>query len=125
MRTLPAAMAPQRFVRLERLPLTPNGKLDRRALPVPPREAPAPAAAPATDAAPDPVTEAVRQIWAEVLDLPGIGPDEDLFDLGGHSLTIIQISARIRQALGVELDFDLFFDTPTVAGIARAVQDRL
>ena len=125
LRTLPAAMAPQRFVRLERLPLTPNGKLDRRALPVPPREAPAPAAAPATDAAPDPVTEAVRQIWAEVLDLPGIGPDEDLFDLGGHSLTIIQISARIRQALGVELDFDLFFDTPTVAGIARAVQDRL
>ena len=135
LRTLPAAMAPQRFVRLERLPLTPNGKLDRRALPVPPREAPAPpapagppatvAVAVATEAAADPVTEAVRQIWAEVLDLPDIGPDDDLFDLGGHSLTIIQISARIRQALGVELDFDLFFDTPTVAGIAHAVQDRL
>ncbi|MFC8453653.1 amino acid adenylation domain-containing protein [Kitasatospora sp. NPDC057223] len=130
LRTLPGAMAPQRFVRLERLPLTPNGKLDRRALPVPPREAPAPAGPPATgpdatDAAADPVTEAVRQIWAEVLDLPDIGPDDDLFDLGGHSLTIIQISARIRQALAVELDFDLFFDTPTVAGIARAVQDRI
>ncbi|MGW4890953.1 non-ribosomal peptide synthetase [Kitasatospora sp. NPDC004240] len=160
-RTLPSAMVPQRYQVLDRLPLTPNGKLDRRALPVPPRETPAtapretPAAAPqatpaaatvATDAVPhstgtapmvqevpappgatgdDGITETVRQIWAEILDLPEIGPEDDLFDLGGHSLTIIRIAARIRDALGVELDFDLFFDVPTPAGIAAAVRERL
>ncbi|MFF2040561.1 amino acid adenylation domain-containing protein [Kitasatospora sp. NPDC058170] len=139
LRTLPGAMVPQRFLTLERLPLTPNGKLDRRALPVPPREAPAtgPAAGAPSAGGPaeaqsggpsggpsDEVTETVRRIWSEVLDLPDIGPDEDLFDLGGHSLTIIQISARIRTALGVELDFDVFFDVPTPAGIAAAVRER-
>ncbi|MFE9561566.1 amino acid adenylation domain-containing protein [Streptomyces sp. NPDC006487] len=131
MRTLPAAMVPQRWLTMDRLPLTPNGKLDRRALPVPPREAPAPQAADAdagvdtdTDAG-DETTGTVRRIWAEVLNLPDVGPEDDLFDLGGHSLTVIQIASRIRDALGVELDFDVFFDVPTPAGIAAAVRERL
>ncbi|MFE4257357.1 amino acid adenylation domain-containing protein [Streptomyces sp. NPDC056883] len=125
MRTLPAAMAPQRWLTVERLPLTPNGKLDRRALPVPPRETPVPRAD-ATDTADagDATTGAVRRIWAEVLNLPDVGPEDDLFDLGGHSLTVIQIAARIRDALGVELDFDVFFDVPTPVGIAAAVRAR-
>ncbi|MFD0262357.1 amino acid adenylation domain-containing protein [Kitasatospora indigofera] len=121
--TLPAAMVPQVFVPLPAMPLTPNGKLDRRALPEPPPEAPA---APQGRPAPaDELQEQLCGIWAEVLGLPEVGPEDDLFDLGGHSLTIIQISARIRQALGIEVDFDLFFDTPTVAGIADAVRERL
>lgn len=128
-RTLPAAMVPQRWLTVDRLPLTPNGKLDRRALPVPPREAPAPRAADDTDprdpADPgDETTGTVRRIWAEVLNLPDVGPEDDLFDLGGHSLTVIQIAARIRDALGVEVDFDVFFDVPTPAGIAAAVRER-
>ncbi|MFJ6575159.1 amino acid adenylation domain-containing protein [Streptomyces sp. NPDC091368] len=130
LRTLPAAMVPQRWLTMERLPLTPNGKLDRRALPVPPREAPAPrgetsgaAGASGADGSPaDGITETVRRIWAEVLDLPDVGPEDDLFDLGGHSLTVVQIAARIRDALGVEVDFDVFFDVPTPAGIAAAVR---
>ncbi|MFZ3474303.1 non-ribosomal peptide synthetase [Streptomyces sp. 4.24] len=125
-RTLPAAMVPQRWLTVDRLPLTPNGKLDRRALPVPPREAPAPRAADVTDATDpgDETTGTVRRIWAEVLNLPDVGPEDDLFDLGGHSLTVIQIAARIRDALGVEVDFDVFFDVPTPAGIAAAVRER-
>ncbi|MFD9243691.1 amino acid adenylation domain-containing protein [Streptomyces sp. NPDC059556] len=137
MRTLPAAMAPQRWLTLERLPLTPNGKLDRRALPVPPHEAPAPragaataadataATATATATATDETTATVRRIWAEVLGLPDVGPEDDLFDLGGHSLTVVQIAARIRDALGVEVDFDVFFDVPTPAGIAAVVRELL
>ncbi|MEV7831054.1 amino acid adenylation domain-containing protein [Streptomyces subrutilus] len=124
MLTLPAAMVPQRWLTLERLPLTPNGKLDRRALPVPPREAPTPQNHDDAGAG-DETTGTVRRIWAEVLNLPDVGPEDDLFDLGGHSLTVIQIAARIRDALGVELDFDVFFDVPTPAGIAAAVRAHL
>ncbi|MFF2302958.1 amino acid adenylation domain-containing protein [Streptomyces sp. NPDC058128] len=131
LRTLPAAMAPQRWLTLESLPLTPNGKLDRRALPVPPREVPAPHAGAATatgtgtgtGTGTDETTATVRRIWAEVLGLPDVGPEDDLFDLGGHSLTVVQIAARIRDALGVEVDFDVFFDVPTPAGIAAAVRE--
>ncbi|MFF9066638.1 amino acid adenylation domain-containing protein [Streptomyces sp. NPDC014891] len=122
LRTLPAAMAPQRWLTLEGLPLTPNGKLDRRALPHPPREAPASPGDARDAGSDDETTRTVRRIWAEVLGLPDIGPEDDLFDLGGHSLTVVRIAARIRDALGVEVDFDVFFDVPTPAGIAAAVR---
>ncbi|MGW2548072.1 non-ribosomal peptide synthetase, partial [Kitasatospora sp. NPDC001574] len=127
-RLLPAAAVPQRFAVLDRLPLTPNGKLDRRALPVPPVPVGTPAGAAGTAEGAgseerDEVLTAVLGVWAEVLGLPDLGPEEDLFELGGHSLTIIQITARIRDLLGVELDFDVFFATPTPLGIAAAVRE--
>jgi amino acid adenylation domain-containing protein len=114
-RTLPAYMLPGTVVVLERMPLTPNGKLDRASLPEPPRAAAPPAAEVSATGA------AVTEIWCDVLGLPGIGPEENLFDLGGHSLVIMQIMARIRQRLGVEVPMDAFFVTPTVAGIAAAI----
>ncbi|KJY26732.1 phosphopantetheine-binding protein, partial [Streptomyces sp. NRRL S-495] len=125
-RLLPGAAVPQRFLVLDRLPLTPNGKLDRRALPVPPVPVEAPTGPASGPEAEDEVLAAVLGIWSEVLRLPGLGPEDDLFDLGGHSLTIIQITARIRDLLGVELDFDVFFATfatPTPLGIAAAVRE--
>ncbi|MEN3538898.1 condensation domain-containing protein [Microbispora sp. ZYX-F-249] len=63
----------------------------------------------------------VGEIWREVLAMPEIGPDEDLFDLGGHSLSITQIIAKVRERMDVELSFDVFFDEPTIAGIAAEV----
>ncbi|MEV0534875.1 amino acid adenylation domain-containing protein [Kitasatospora sp. NPDC050463] len=122
-RVLPAAAIPQRFSVLDRLPLTPNGKLDRRALPVPPRPVDAAAADVTGQPERDEVLTAVLGVWADVLGLPDLAPEDDLFELGGHSLTIIQITARIRDLLGVELDFDVFFATPTPVGIAAAVRD--
>ncbi len=83
----------------------------------------APAVPGAEAEAEDEVLAAVLGVWSEVLRLPGLGPEDDLFDLGGHSLTIIQITARIRDLLGVELDFDVFFATPTPLGIAAAVRE--
>ncbi|MEV0198133.1 condensation domain-containing protein [Nonomuraea sp. NPDC050691] len=72
-------------------------------------------------AADDELVGQVRAIWMEVLRLDDIAPDEDLYDLGGHSLTITQISARIRKRLGVDVPFDVFLDDPTIAGVAAAV----
>ncbi|MBE1593806.1 condensation domain-containing protein [Nonomuraea angiospora] len=80
----------------------------------------APGEAPTADGE---LVEQVRQIWMEVLRIEELAPDEDLYDLGGHSLTITQISARIRKRLGVEVPFDVFLDDPTVAGVAAAVSE--
>ncbi|GAA0392821.1 hypothetical protein Acor_62950 [Acrocarpospora corrugata] len=118
-RQLPAYMVPAAFVELDALPLTPNGKLDRAALPR--HDEPAAPAAPATGVSPE---AAVAEIWAEVLGMDGIDPEESLFDLGGHSLTIAQIAARIRDRFDVDVPFYAFFDTPTIAGIAAVVSDR-
>ncbi|WP_061298880.1 non-ribosomal peptide synthetase [Herbidospora cretacea] len=117
-RVLPAYMVPSAFVALDRMPLTPNGKLDRAALPAPvlvPEE---------SDLVADDTVEVVREIWEEVLGLDHIGDDESLFELGGHSLTIARIAARVHDRLGVDVPFYVFFDVPTVAGIAADVADR-
>ncbi|MFI0941497.1 amino acid adenylation domain-containing protein [Streptomyces sp. NPDC021020] len=120
---LPRYMIPRDLVPLDALPLTFNGKLDRSALPAPGAPDGAPAeAAPAGDAD---LTAVVTDIWREVLRVEAIAPDTELFDLGGHSLTIMQIIARIRDRLGVEMPFDAFFDTPTVEGVVATVDELL
>ncbi|WUT00908.1 amino acid adenylation domain-containing protein [Streptomyces sp. NBC_00708] len=121
-RTLPAAALPDAYVTLDAMPLTPHGKLDRAALPEPPRARSAPAGpAPADGEDVAGITATVLAIWRDVLDLDDLGPDEDLFDLGGHSLTITAIAGRIRTEYGVSVPFDVFFDSPTVHGIAARV----
>ena len=124
-RILPAAMVPTVFVFLDRLPLTPSGKLDRAALlePAAPRAEPGPPAArPVAPRGAPAVAQVIREIWQNVLKIDDIGLDDDLFDLGGHSLTITQIIARMQDRLGVSMPLDAFFDTPTIAGIADAAQ---
>jgi acyl carrier protein len=60
-----------------------------------------------------------------VLKVPDIGPDEDLFDLGGHSLSITRIGSRIYQRFGVQVALDTFFDQPTIGEIAGVVRESL
>ncbi|MFI7044781.1 condensation domain-containing protein [Streptosporangium sandarakinum] len=67
------------------------------------------------------ITAEVTAIWRELLGVDEIEPDDDLFDLGGHSLTITQIISRVRDRYGVELSFELFIDTPTVAGVTGEI----
>ncbi|MEO3811589.1 amino acid adenylation domain-containing protein [Sphaerisporangium sp. B11E5] len=119
-RTLPQPLLPSAYVTLDALPLTPVGKLDRAALPEPARAPAVPAEDPGEAAD---LVEEVRRIWREVLD-PGdadIAPDDDLFDLGGHSLTMTQITARIRERLGVDVSLDTFFDDPTIGGVVGEI----
>src|SRR5690606_29970917 len=82
---LPAVMVPSAFVTLDELPLTPNGKLDRAALPAPPPPRSSSAAREPVETA-DPILEQVRAIWQDVLRIDRVEVDDDLFDLGGHSL---------------------------------------
>ncbi|MGW0435010.1 non-ribosomal peptide synthetase [Micromonospora sp. NPDC003197] len=132
--SLPSAMLPADWVVLDRLPLTPNGKLDRAALPAPAARGTATAASASASVAgladavgpaeaADPVVAQLTVIWQDVLRIDDIGPDEDLFDLGGHSLSITRISSRIQQRLSVEVPLDVFFDTPTIAEIAEFIRD--
>ncbi|MDP8993281.1 MAG: non-ribosomal peptide synthetase, partial [Actinomycetota bacterium] len=117
---LPAYMVPGAFVPLEALPLTPNGKVDRDALPAPARTRPE---LPNDWAPPGTATEqAVARIWSDVLGIEGIGADDDFFDLGGHSLQATQVVSRLRQAFDVDLPVRAIFESPTVRGLATALE---
>jgi amino acid adenylation domain-containing protein len=123
-RTLPAAMVPTAWMTLDRLPLTANGKVDRAALPTPvlPAAGAEPPPADPSPAEPDEALEEVRAIWQEVLKVEPIGDEDDLFDLGGHSLTALMINDRIEARFGTPLPLDAFYETSTLVEIAGLVR---
>jgi amino acid adenylation domain-containing protein/FkbH-like protein len=118
---LPAYMVPSAFVRLDTLPMTPAGKVDRRALPEPGRGRPELSSkfvAPRT-----PVEEVIAKIWEQVLELEGIGVEDNFFDLGGHSLLATQVITQIRETLQMDTPVESLFMFPTVAGLAEHLAD--
>ena len=120
---LPEYMVPSAFVKMDALPLTPNGKINRRALPAPEigmSVTDGNYAAPAS-----PLEELLAGIWAQVLGLEKIGVNDDFFARGGHSLLATQVIARMRNALDVNIPLPRMFETPTVAALARSIEQQL
>lgn len=117
---LPSYMVPAAFVWLEKLPLTIAGKLDQQALPS------APDVRPELDQTlvePRTKTEAqLADICAEVLGFRAIGVTDNFFELGAHSLHIMQIVARLRAAFNATPPLASIFDAPTVASLAACVE---
>ena len=116
---LPAYMIPSYFVTLSELPLNAHGKVNRQSLPVP-------AAVLENTAAQRtrPLTEseqAISAIWRELLGFEEIGPDDDFFALGGHSLLGLRLFTLIESRLGYRLPLSLLFQMPTIAAMAAAL----
>jgi acyl carrier protein len=116
---LPDYMIPSVFIFLENLPLTPNGKVDRKALPVP--EAIISASGGKVMGSCNPTEQVLLGIWAEVLGIETISVHDNFFDLGGHSLSAIQVIARLQESFDVELPVASLFESPTIAELAALI----
>ncbi|HEU5381363.1 MAG TPA: non-ribosomal peptide synthetase, partial [Ktedonobacteraceae bacterium] len=114
---VPAYMLPDMFIALPSLPLNAHGKVDRQALPKPSllrRELSTPFADAQT-----PVEIELKSIWEDILRQQPIGIDDSFFDLGGNSLLITQILARVYARYTVELPVRYFFTQHTIRSQAE------
>ncbi len=112
---LPPHMRPAQFVCLPDFPRTVQGKLDRAAFPAPPSLAKA-----VDTGVPQNAAEAtVLAIWNQSLNGAVGGTHTDFFALGGHSLLAIQVLTRINEQFASALTLTDFFESPTVAGLAK------
>ncbi|MGC4060737.1 MAG: amino acid adenylation domain-containing protein [Aquabacterium sp.] len=113
---LPEHMVPSAIVPMAELPLTPSGKIDRQALPT----------ATATRTSSDQtqadlpqghVEQAIAQVWSGLLNVRDIRRTQHFFDLGGHSLLIVQMVERLR-GLGLRVDVRDALSASSLADLA-------
>ena len=105
--SLPSYMVPAHFVWLEALPLTSHGKIDRQALPSPPT-----AVSIAQSSQPRDRKEAVlTEIWQQILNRSEVSIYDNFFDLGGDSISAMQIVSKAHQH-GLHLTPTQLFSIP-------------
>jgi amino acid adenylation domain-containing protein len=117
---LPDYMVPPVVVFIDAVPLSANGKVDRKALAAPAslqQERAAEFVAPRAG-----YEEVLAMVWKEVLSVETVGVHDSFFDLGGHSLRMIEVQNRLRERLGREISIVDLFTYPTVASLARHLE---
>ncbi|MFK4344540.1 MULTISPECIES: non-ribosomal peptide synthase/polyketide synthase [unclassified Paenibacillus] len=114
---LPVYMIPSHFVQLENPLLTPSGKIDRKALQGERGWAVASSVAPKT-----PVEIQLAKIWQEVLGVENAGVKDNFFHFGGHSLRAALLVSRIRKEMNREISLREVFQSPTIEGLAYAIE---
>ncbi len=114
---LPDYMIPSVFTALESLPLTPNGKIDRKALlkdSVNIDLSEGELVAPQTRE-----EKLLTDIWAEVLGVDQVGIHDNFFDLGGHSLLLIQVQAKLQTVFAQKISAVELFEYPTIHALSQ------
>ncbi|BDI19702.1 hypothetical protein ANSO36C_55040 [Nostoc cf. commune SO-36] len=119
---LPEYMLPSAFVQLKTLPMTTNGKINRRALPVPDGDRPELEqvyVAPRSE-----MERAIARVWQEVLHVDNVGINDNFFDLGGHSLLIVQVNNQLRAIFQQDIPIVTMFQNPTIYSLAQHLSQK-
>jgi amino acid adenylation domain-containing protein len=119
---LPGPLVPVRLVRVDAIPLAASGKVDERALaaavhgrlPERPYRAPD-----------GPVEEFLADLWQTELGVERVGADDSFFELGGSSLTAMQVMLQLCREYDIDLPLESMFSHPVLAELARLAEDRI
>ncbi|WP_151737534.1 non-ribosomal peptide synthetase [Paenibacillus tengchongensis] len=116
---LPDYMIPSAFVMMKELPLTTNGKLDRRALPAPielDRRSSSRFVPPENE-----IQALMVQAWCEVLGIQKAGIEDNFYELGGHSLKLVDLQTKLNARLSGKarpIGVMELFQYPTIRGLS-------
>lgn len=115
---LPEFMLPTIFVEVASMPLTPNGKIDRKALPPPKQDKQISATAKYVQPENE-LQKTIVEIWQEILGLPQVGLEDNFFDIGGHSLLVVQVLDRLRKVINTPVKMMDMFRFPTINSLSN------
>ena len=116
---LPAYMLPYQIVAIKSLPLTSHGKIDFAALKLILHRQPV-----QTRVIDRHLTNTeiiVSEIWKDLLNIVTVQPDENFFDLGGHSLIAMRVIADLQKKLHIRAPVSYVFECPTIEELAASL----
>ncbi len=116
---LPEFMIPVLYI-VDCLPRTDTGKVSRQRL----KEMTSPSAATPkakVNRSADSTAMAVVHIWQEVLGIEDINPDENFFDLGGNSLSLVEVHLRLQEFVGHDFELVDLYDHATCKSLVSYV----
>jgi len=119
-RVLPTFMIPQYFVRLEHIPLTSNGKVHKEALPDPMLKTMVRYVVPATEN-----EKIIANIWKEILNMDKVGVNDNFFEIGGNSLSIVKLKARLEKGFGKEVPDVKLLEYPTILSFSHYLNQEI
>jgi amino acid adenylation domain-containing protein len=116
-------MVPSDYLVVDAFPLLPSGKVDRKALAL--RTATRSIGDRYYVAPQTPTQKSIAVIWRDLLGVEEIGISDNFFKLGGHSLMVMRVVARIRKEFGAEVPIRSLFEDPTIKGLAKEVEEAM
>nr|WP_010133791.1 non-ribosomal peptide synthetase [Microbulbifer agarilyticus] len=138
--TLPEYMVPSLFIAVQSFPLTPNGKVDRKAFTAPDTganvQSTEPHPTPSTvieqqsktvgetskaAATSEEISKIIRDVFESQLKISVTSMESSFFDLGGHSLSALNVIAQLNKLFALELPPTLLFDFPSVSALSQAI----
>lgn len=117
---LPSYMVPQYFVELDTLPYTPNGKIDKKALPMPELKVDTHIVEPRNE-----MDTFIVDLLKEQLPVYEISMDASFYDLGGDSLTAIQLSTAISSKLQIQVSVKDILEHLTIMDLSDFVSKQV
>ncbi|MDC9615520.1 thioester reductase domain-containing protein [Xenorhabdus khoisanae] len=118
---LPEAMIPTHYVVLPRLPKLPNGKIDRKQLPTLHRQE---RNQQAYIAPRNLQEEKIARIWQNVLSVSQISIEDSFFELGGDSLSVVQMVSQVRREFDTPINLRYVFKNPTISSLSAYIKGR-
>jgi amino acid adenylation domain-containing protein len=118
-RQLPGYMIPTYIMEVDEIPLTFSGKVDQKRLPPPGAVSDQPYAPPGSD-----IEKLVAETWKQVLEKDRVGLDENFFDLGGTSLDIFKVNARMKEIFKKQIPTVMMFKHSTIRSLARYIEEK-
>jgi acyl carrier protein len=119
---LPAQLVPVYLQRVQSIPLTASGKVDDKALRA---EAIDERATTPYRAPEGPVGEYLAGVWQEELAVERVGADDSFFELGGTSLTAMQVMLQLCREFSIDLPLETLFSHPTLGDLTKVAEDRI